>query len=402
MGFIPFELNESGLQPFPSLGMRSGAGGLVNPGLSIWAFSAPAHLLGLQNPMDLARFVGVMSVVAMLLMGIYVWFQSSLTSLEKQAWLWGIVLTLANPLMLLYSRKIWAQSLLPLFLVILLIAWMERRRHFLFVVLYAVMAVLIGQLHMSGFFWGAIVLLWGLRESRGRVSQLLPLISGALLGLVPLVPWLQEILNPSSSAQLQGALKGNLSDIPEIFKFRFWGHVASLGSGLHLPTVLGPHFKDLLMRPLALLSYFVAGVATLALLIPVLRSLFKAEVWKQIFSLRRRELSSQTETLLWLALIALGLLMTFSNVRIHRHYLIVVTPLLGVGAAWIALHFYPRFARILLSLLVLSQGILGFETLRFLKDTRGAPRGDFGRPYEDLTPQKIENLIKSVSPSGRS
>jgi hypothetical protein len=75
-GLIEFKGDESymfratqgqdSLEPFPALGMPSGAGGLVNPGLSIWAFSAPARLFGIQDPPSLSRFVGLSFILTML------------------------------------------------------------------------------------------------------------------------------------------------------------------------------------------------------------------------------------------------------------------------------------------------------------------------------------------------
>jgi hypothetical protein len=89
---------------------------------------------------------------------------------ERTLWLWGLALAAVSPLAILFSRKIWAQDLLPIFCVPLLIGhWYRDKRWGAFI--WGLVGAVMGQVHMSGFFLAAGLWLWTI-YSDGRQRQL--------------------------------------------------------------------------------------------------------------------------------------------------------------------------------------------------------------------------------------
>jgi hypothetical protein len=365
-----------GLDPYPSLGMRSGAAGLANPGLSVWVFSAPARLLALDTPEALARFVGLLFVLALAVLVAYALGSSRLDARERGVWLWGAALLAVNPPLLLLTRKIWAQSLLPVFVVAICVLWCERARHPLLRFLLVLLAVLIGQIHMSGFFLGAVIVLLELREAwKGRASWA-AVLAGISVGVAPMLPWLLALVSPEGGTRLGQAV--GMTGFPEALKFRFWSYLVGFGSGLDTAPDLGEHALGFLARPSVLLPQLL-GLALLAtLLFAALRRLC-ASPRPRFGGFARFDASAPDVQLLWIALVFCAVLMTVSNVRIHRHYLLVVTPMIGFAWARLALAHFPRRASWGLGLFVLLQASVAWQLLSFIDSTRG--NRDFGIPY---------------------
>lgn len=376
--------SESPLEPFPALGMPSGAAGLLNPGFSIWAFSAPAKIFSLTDPPALSRFVGLSFIVAMLGLFAYVLTKRDFNARERELWLWAIALSAANPVLLLFTRKIWAQSLLPVLSALLFVSWLERGRHPAWRVSLGFFAVLIGQLHMSGFFLGAAILL---REAfdvlRGRMSWA-PLAGGVVLGGIPLAPWILQFFSGSAATKLHEAVLSAPTAWPEFLKFRFWSYVVSFGAGLNFNSSLGQHTRAFVSDPLVSMTLVLSAVLLGALLLRSLRRL-PALLAQRPLVLPFNELRP-TAQLLWIALVLCGVLMTLSNLRIQRHYLILLVPLLGLAFSQLALSLFPRNARWGLAAYVILQLGLSFELLQYLKTHHGAPGAEFGVAYKEPHP----------------
>ena len=111
-------------EPWPALGMPSGAGGVRNPALSIWFFAGLAKITGATTPIGLARAVQVLNCAAL---GALALFALRFAGDERRAWLWALNLAALSPTGILVQRKIWAQSVLPLLCVLMLMAWWRRR-----------------------------------------------------------------------------------------------------------------------------------------------------------------------------------------------------------------------------------------------------------------------------------
>ena len=73
---------------------------------------------------------------------------------QREPWLWALSLSAVSPLAMLSQRKIWAQSMLPIFCALFLIGWLRRNRYS-GACLWGFIGAILGQIHMSGFFFAA-------------------------------------------------------------------------------------------------------------------------------------------------------------------------------------------------------------------------------------------------------
>ena len=106
--------------------------------------------------------------------------------------LWGAALALTHPMAVLWQRKIWAQSVLPLFSMVFLISWWKRatRAGAFF---WGFLSAIIPQIHMSGFAYSAAFLLWTLAFDRGTdrpKTRWRAWLTGLVLGALPIFTWL--------------------------------------------------------------------------------------------------------------------------------------------------------------------------------------------------------------------
>ena len=106
----------AGALPWPMVGMRSSVG-LMNPGMSIWLFILIAYLA--KTPVAMVMVVQVLNVLA--LWGLYYFMVVRIPEEKREPWLWGLILVSVSPLPILFSRKIWACDLLPVFSLLVLI-----------------------------------------------------------------------------------------------------------------------------------------------------------------------------------------------------------------------------------------------------------------------------------------
>jgi hypothetical protein len=107
------------------VGMISSVG-LPNAGMSLWAFLAISSILPVIDPLALARAVQVSNVVAIFLLAVFV--KRGVDRAEREPWLWSIALVSVCPLAVIFSRKIWAIDILPIFTMTMLIGWWYRGR----------------------------------------------------------------------------------------------------------------------------------------------------------------------------------------------------------------------------------------------------------------------------------
>lgn len=230
-----------GRQPWPWIGMANSAG-LPNPGLSVWVFAALAHLA--KTPLALVRWVQGLNILALWLALAWAHWQLP-EGRGRQIGLKGIALAAVSPLAILFSRKIWAQDLLPIWALLLWLGhWYRHRRWGAGV--WGLLSALIGQVHMSGFFLAAAVWGWTLyhhiRTHTLHQVRWLSWLGGALLGLLPLLPWLSYVVSAASpTSRTWVALL-----VPKFFL-----HWFTTSLGVNLGYALGRHFwTDFLPWPL--------------------------------------------------------------------------------------------------------------------------------------------------------
>jgi hypothetical protein len=315
--------------PWQWLGMPMSVGG-VNPGLSLWAFIALAWIAGAETPPELARAVQALNCAALLALPLIAW--RSVPERDREPWFWAAALWAVNPVAVIFERKIWPPSTLPLFVVAMIAAWWHRRTvigSFLF----GLLAVLLAQIHLSVAFLAAALALWALADDRSSLRWA-PLIVGAALGAIPALPWL---IDWAGSAGGAGRWRFPI--------LSFWVRWFAQPFGFGAEYTLGAaHFREFLSSPTigGVPSYLVALLhATLAALAIMLYARAASTLrWRGVPAVRDIVLGNDATGLLVRAvLIGYGLVLTALTIvgaNSHRHYLIVVAPLMALWVVRLA------------------------------------------------------------------
>lgn len=364
----------TGAHPFPWLGQASGVG-TVNPGMGIWVYSLMAVPLGLTSPLQLVRGVMALNVIA--LAGLCVFALKVVSPRHREPWLWATALAAVNPVAVLFSRKLWIQSVLPPFVIAMLLAWWRRGRR-AGALAWGLIGAWLGQIHMTGFFLAAGLAAWTALFDRRSVRWRWWL-GGSLLGALTLLPWLAHVLShPGTSRQ----------SLDNLFPPRFWILWVSNPLGLsllQLPVVgsaQGFH-HGLLAWPTVGGSSLHLGEITVGV-IAVVGAVIGLQ-WLVLGAWPRRHrlftgAGSDTSRAVAAAFWGFGILLTATGEVIYRHYLIVAYALPFVFVAMAAL-VHPRRGRVLLTVLVVAQAALSVLYLDYVHVRGRAVGGDYGVPY---------------------
>ena len=78
---------------------------------------------------------------------------------DRLPWVWGVILLCVNPVSVVASRKIWLQNILAPFAMMTLFAFAARKSR-AGAALWGLIGTLLGQIHMSGFFFQAALVAW--------------------------------------------------------------------------------------------------------------------------------------------------------------------------------------------------------------------------------------------------
>ncbi|MHB8419513.1 MAG: hypothetical protein ACYDCL_15665 [Myxococcales bacterium] len=363
-------------EPWPALGMTSGAG-LQNPGLSVWLFVGLSRIFHLTTPLQLDRAVVTLNALALLLLLAFAW--RCVPEADRESWLWAGALAAVSPVGLLLQRKIWAQSVLPCFCVVFLWSWWRRDRA-VGAFLWGLAGGLLGQIHMSGFFFAAAFAAWTALASLFRATATRPRwvwwMSGSLLALLPLWPWLVYLW----SGQAHGA-PWSWANVERLTFFRM-AVTDALGLGLHYS--LGGQYQDFLSHSLSAALPTARALERICLACGAALALFTLRAaWLRRRAWRSLAVASDTVGSTIAALLLFGLLLTAAGEVIYRHYLIVAYPFEGLLIALLALRFAP-FPRWWLTALVLAQLGLSAAFLDYIHVHHGAVQGDYGQAYRGV------------------
>jgi hypothetical protein len=395
-------------EPWPSVGMASGVA-IPNPGLSVWIFVPLARVAG--DPVALAQIVQLVNVVA--LIGFAVFGASrAFTAPARQLWFAGLALMSVNPIAIVLARKIWAQSLLPVFTVATLAAH-AGRRSWAGAFIWGLVGALTGQIHMSGFFLqaalvlftGASTLRWKPRaspEASSVASASFPSsvasafrrkdpnenasrtrwsawALGSALGAIPLWPWALDLLRSESHF----ARDWMATLVP---RAPYTWLVDSLG--IDTPYVYRPASLWFLAEPrIGGVPTYGMAVAHAALLGIGLYCLVR---W--VKTIRRPQIVSPREEgnlWLWIHAAAFGMtaLLMLAGVRARTHYLVIAYPLPFVWLAWLLLTYGG--ARLYRMALGLQLAITITLMLQVHRDG-GVSNGAYGLSYSAQTDQSLE------------
>jgi 4-amino-4-deoxy-L-arabinose transferase-like glycosyltransferase len=187
---------------FPLRGIDSSVG-VPNPGMSVWIYSLP--LLAWKHVISATLFTGLLNTLAII--GCW-WFARRYWG--AAAGLAAGLMFAASPWAIFYSRKIWAQNLLPVFVVVWIIsaglALVERRPRA--IVMHLVSLAILVQIHFSAAALVPATILF-LILFRGRLRWRMVLIGGGL-AVVTLTPFLVYLFRDGTGLNgLMGAVQAS-------------------------------------------------------------------------------------------------------------------------------------------------------------------------------------------------
>ena len=359
----------TGPDPWPGLGQPSGAG-TRNPGMGIWIFSAFAKV-GLDDPVTMVRPVMVLNVLALLALAAF-----ALRIVEprrREAWLWATALVAVNPLMVLFSRKIWIQSLLPPFVMVAFLGWWYRQ-HRWGAFTWGLVGAWLGQIHMTGFLFAAGLAGWTALRARTGVRWRWWL-AGSFLGALTMIRWIDYILSGGSSPD---------RSVSDALRLEFFGLWARAPLGLDVVESFGDELDRFVAAPTVGGVDLYLGATCLALAVALGIAIAVealAEVGWPRFPRRPRPQGEHT-TLLWQAgLWGYGILATLTAITIFRHYVLVAFPLPFLIWTLAAL-MRPRRGRLFLICLVAVEAVMTLLVLGYVHANDGVAGGDYGVSYE--------------------
>jgi hypothetical protein len=391
----------------PMIGMPSGPGPR-NPGMSLWWHIGFCELFQVDSPMQLAYFTPVLCVLALLLA---LWFTERVVAEpERPAWRWSLAFASVSTLEVSLARIIWSQTILPFFSVLYFWSYFRRDRA-QGAFFWGLLGAMLGQIHMSGFFFAAAFVLaelWPLPHKRARW---LPWLLGSLLGGLPLVPWLQYLAGQAGQSR---AGTGLLKHLAELIKPVFWLYGFSGPWGLELSYRLGFHsWLQFLSEPvLAGFPTCLIGLCHLLLVgagVYVYFRAYRSDATPLRQRLARFAAAFRSGTLDETArasatlIVGMGGLLTLTTLQLHRHYLIVAFPLWTVLFCRLALRHTPnaKGARLLAGMCALQLCVsVGF--LWHVRTHGGAPGEEYGTPYrlQPPTAQRPAAPLMPVAPRG--
>jgi hypothetical protein len=379
-------------EPFPTLGMQSGVG-VRNPPMSIWIFLALKRVFFASSPPQLARAVQIMNILA--LAGLLAFAFRRIEAPLRESWLWAFALVCVNPIAIYLQRKIWAQSTLPIFCVLFIWAWSKRERRG-WALVWGLVGMWLGQIHMSGFIFTAAVVIWtaaaGVLRQTDRKTAWIPWLIGSGLGLLTMMPWLHYYAQIQRDHSLTRVFLSWFV-FPELHSL-YWQLWVSGPLGLGLSWSLGnQEFLEYLRYPL------IGGKAAclMGLAHLVILGLAGTAVIRFLLRYRREPVSlqsailgkpgSDSHLLLAAAFIGYGILLTLNVGFIPGHYLLVTFPLEWLWWAFIFKKaFSGRVMRWMLVSLWGCQLILSIGYLGYIHVNQGAKTGDYGVGYQYQNP----------------
>lgn len=352
-----------GREPWPALGMTSGAA-IANPPMSVWLFIALKKLTGVSHPDTLTRVVSAMNFIAIALLFAFAIRRLDRNSKIREPFLWGTTLAAFSPIAAVLHRKLWAQSALPLFSAIFLITFMNRSRRWS-AFFFGFIGLLLGQIHMSGFFYFAAFMLYLIYRRRSE-----PELKTVFLGALAATPFLFSWIHYLATTPALGSAPFRFENLMRLDFFMYW--ITSC-LGIDLEYSLGGNFRGFLMSPYAgtTPSNFVFGLHVAAVL--------SAFAFMLVSKLRKTPFG-----LFMLGCFGFGALITLSAVPLYRHYLLVAFPLVSFTLPFL-FDFSARglksWARVSLGVFAACQFLISFLFIEYTAYFGGAPRGDFGTSY---------------------
>ena len=357
--------------------------GPPNPGLSLWFFAALAWLFNPETPPQLARLVQWVNVGA--LFSFVAFARLVVPTPRRVLWLWAAALWAVNPVAVIYERKIWPPSALPILTVALIAVWWFRRRP-VPAILWGVIGALMAQLHLGAGLFAFALALWTAMTD-WRQTRWLAWVAGSALGAVPMLPWLSDVLTRHHEFLVRVRLP-----IAQFFPRWF-----SQPFGLGLHSFALDQAIDFLTFP----TLFGIHTYLIGLLYVVLVVLYVWTLFQLAATTSRRGLPSAsrvflgdtpelvlTNSALW-GYGGLMTLLTSVGLDLARNYLIVVAPLTALWASMLvqewALPSDRRTARRLLAAFCIAQALISLGALGYIHEVQ-VIHGEYGPTWRSQQP----------------
>jgi hypothetical protein len=355
--------------------------GFSEPPLSLLAWVGLARVAGVTQPTDLASAIHWLNIGALLLLAAFALWGTR--PAEREPWLWATALAAVNPFAILFQRKIWDPSILPLFLVLMLICW-EKRERAGPAFCWGALSLIVMQLYLPGFFLAAGFLVWTLIFDRTRMNWR-GWFAGSCLGGIGLLPWFYYLLFTFAQHPVVR------TKWPRFFPVQYWIHWITEPFGLGLEYSLGRNFVDFLRWPLVHgTATYIVGIAHLVLLAIGATILVRAAIRlaRNLRSGRSPWQMLRTPALqsVYAACFGYGGLLTLSCTGYYRHYLTLAFPFPFVWAAYLALHAqdrdakFKRTGRWLLVIVIVSEVIVSACFWYYLHAHPQGVEGGFSQP----------------------
>lgn len=358
-------------ESWPWVGMNNSAD-VPHPGMSVWVFIGLAQIFGAHDPVTLNVGCMMLNVIALFMLVAFV--ASVVPSEEREPWWWAIAIVAVNPLAVIFHRKIWPPSILPVFSVLLLLGWWYRGRKF-WALFWGFIAAIAAQIHPGAFFFSAGMALWALVFDRQSVRWLWTSLGG-LLGTLTAWPWAFHLI---TSAEHSAATRSRWF---HPFEFRFWTYWVTEPFGFNLQYSLGNDFDRFMQSPvIGGQPTYLVGCFHLVMFVAmcwILARWLMGRMRSPITGIDRTQTGFSLGAIVW----GYGTVLTFSGFPIHRHYMIITFPFMFVWLARVAMqtHSIGTARKLLTGVCVVQAGITGL-LLCFLHQIDRPVRGDYGAPY---------------------
>lgn len=349
----------------PEVGVMSG-GGIVNTGVSTWPFIALQYLN--ITPIQMVMAVAIMNLFAIV---VFYFTIKSWNPKWNSIILLAIVLASTHVLHIVYSRKIWAQDLLPFFTCFSFWGFVNRKTIW-GVFIWAISLGLAGQVHMSGFYLAASMFfaaIWydgGIKQS---AYWLYKFIGASVIGIIPSLPWVAFVLHnsKSSSASLLG-----------IIKLEYLIRFVSDTVGINVFYSLGHDMKHFFKEPILGFPTYIMFICLLLTAIIFLYVLVLVFTKKEIRNIIWQDREAK---FIFLAYMFFPfVLFTISGIPVRDHYFIVVFPM-------IQLLFTLLLSKINLKLVyvvIIFQTLISINFIYYVHK-QNEIHGDYGKPFSKQT-----------------
>lgn len=353
-------------EPWPWTGMSNSAD-VPHPGGSVWFFVALARVTAAESPEELNLACMAVNVLALVTLAAFI--ATSVPPTDREPWWWGLGLLCVNPMAVLFHRKIWPPSVMPIFAVALIATWWYRRRP-LAAFAFGLIGLLAAQVHPGTFFFLVAIVGWTWLWDRGSLCWWAGAV-GAAIGSVPAWPWVHHLLFVADRSAAGAARWWHP------FELRYWNLALTEPAGLGLQFALGDDFRDFLAGPVVA-GCPTFGVAGLHLILVALLACCIVRAWRAGWA-RWGIDRTDTGLLTGAVMVAYGLLLTLGGLPVYRHYLIIAAPLLLVALArMLLLTGSQRSGRTLLAGLGVTQVVVSVLFLSYIHHHDQPIRGDYG------------------------